>query len=309
MNVTSKTLVVAGIIGAAFISVLNASNKGTERPTVLAEKEAPKQAQLKLTAPETGRNITFADMSIKEVVLSESNTVVFRSEVNATSVGRAQHELLKKSAKLPSREPIYLVLDTPGGDIVSGNQLIDTAKGLGRPVHTITIFAASMGFNFVQRLSNRYILPSGTLMAHRARVSGIEGQVPGEAITSLASVLKVVTRMEEQNAGRLGITFDDYTKLVKDEYWVDGEDSLRQGAADNLAAIKCDKSLQGETRETFYTMWGPITVVWDKCPAVTSPIGIEFGGGLEEMKRIREHARNFRSFRKLLVQGLVSRAR
>lgn len=308
MNVTTKGFIGAAIIGLSAVSIVSAVNKQeTTQITALAERTPPKPATSNFKAPETGRNITFADMTIKEVVLSEANTVVFRSEVNAFSVGKAQRELLRKSRSLPRAEPLYLVLDTPGGDIVSGNQLIDTAKGLGREVHTITIFAASMGFNIVQRLNNRYILPSGTLMAHRATVSGIEGQVPGEAVTALATTLKVVTRMEEQNAGRLGITFDDYTRLVKDEYWVDGEDSLRQGAADNLVSIKCDKTLQGEVKETFQTFFGKVTIVWDKCPAVTAPVGLEFGGNLEDFKRIKESSKNFRSFRKLLSQAPGSR--
>jgi ATP-dependent protease ClpP protease subunit len=179
---------------------------------------------------------------------------------------------------LPKGEPIYLVLNTPGGDVEAGNQLIDTANGLSRPVHTITIFAASMGFNTVQALGNRYILPSGTLMAHRVRVGGIGGQVPGEFLTAVTRVIRQTQRMEMRNASRMGISFADYTKLINAEYWVDGEDAVRQGVADAVVNIRCDASLEGTSEETLQTPFGPISLIWSDCPAVTNPIGFKYSG-------------------------------
>lgn len=241
------------------------------------------------------------DVREENITLSESNTVVFRSVVDPLSVAKAQQELLKKDKNLGRGKPIYLVLDTPGGDISAGNMLIDTALGLSRPVHTITNFAASMGFNFVQRLGNRYITPSGTLMAHRARVSGLEGQLPGELLTTVGFIYSMVTKMEKQNAARLGISFEAYTALVKDEYWVTGEDAVAQNAADSIVNLKCDDSLQGTTKETFNTFFGPVTVTFSQCPAIQAPLDLQFGGDKRNEAEVKRYLRDYNLLRRMLI--------
>lgn len=244
------------------------------------------------------------DLSIKDIKLSRDNLVVFRSDVNALSAAQAQKELLDKDKKLPRGAALYLYLDTPGGDIVAGNQLVDTAMSLKRPVHTITIFAASMGFNIAQRLSTRYILPSGTLMAHRATVGGVGGQIPGEFLTQVSRLYALTTKMEKQNAGRLGISFEEYTALVNAEYWVEGDDAVKQNAADALASVSCDDSLAGTHKEQVQTFFGPVDLIWANCPAVTNPLGFEFKGPQEQMVDITKALGNFQLFRRTVVRGL-----
>jgi len=277
-----KTLMIAGtLIGVGTVVAFSGTGGGN---TVVSSFRAGRaeNASINLAAPSSVVKNSNKELPAARIELSKSNSLVFRGEVDGLSVSKAQQALLNLDKKLAKGLPIYLVLDTPGGDIMAGNQLIDTAKSINRPIHTITIFAASMGFNIVQRLNNRYILPSGTLMAHRARVGGVGGQIPGEFITAAATLYNLVLRMENQNASRLGINMDSYTSLVKDEYWVDGEDSVRQNAADSLAYITCDSSLSGSSKEIMNTFFGPIELEWSNCPAVTQPLGFSMGGGGEE---------------------------
>ena len=115
----------------------------------------------------------------KTVVLEKGNTVVIRSPVNSKSMSKAMFELNELSFKLNKEDKIYLVLDTPGGSVFAGLDFIDYAKALPQKIITITKFAASMGFQIVQNLDDRYITPSGTLMSHRAS-GGVSGQFDGE---------------------------------------------------------------------------------------------------------------------------------
>jgi len=271
-----------GMAGAAMIGG-NGGAIGEAIGSVSFKRISPQNNAINLAPPSAGNKVN-GDIPKVSILLSKNNTITFRSQVDGMSVSKAQQALLNLHKKLPKGAPIFLVLDTPGGDIVSGNQLIDTAHSLNRPVHTITIFAASMGFSFAQRLSTRYILPSGTLMAHRARVSGVEGQIPGEFITAAATLYNLVLGMERNNANRMGISMDTYTSLVKDEYWVDGEEAVRQGSADSLAYITCDSSLDGSSKEVIPTFFGPVAIEWSNCPAVTQPLGFEFLGAGAEQK-------------------------
>jgi ATP-dependent protease ClpP protease subunit len=82
------------------------------------------------------------------------------------SVDAAMKEIAVLHANLPSGEPIYLSLFTPGGSILAGNLLINFLQSLDREIHTISVFAASMGFVIAQSLDNRYAVPGAIMMAH-----------------------------------------------------------------------------------------------------------------------------------------------
>jgi ATP-dependent protease ClpP protease subunit len=282
-----------GMAGAAMLGG-NGGAIGEAVSSVSFKRTAPQNGVINLAQPSAGNKVT-GEIPKVSVLLSKNNTITFRSQVDGISVAKTQQALLNLHKKLPKGAPIFLVLDTPGGDIVAGNQLIDTAHSLNRPVHTITVFAASMGFSFVQRLGTRYILPAGTLMAHRARVSGVEGQIPGEFITAAATLYNLVLGMERNNANRMGISMDTYTSLVKDEYWVDGEEAVRQGSADSLAYITCDSSLDGTSKEVLDTFFGSIELEWSNCPAVTQPLGFAFiGQGAEQKMQDQNITRNIK---------------
>lgn len=293
-------VIIAALVALVSFSTYHSYTVGTN--TARAELNdgqigKPHPANVVFKAPSTGQQ--GREIKQETVTLSADNSVLFRAEVNVLSVAKAQKELLEKDAKLPNGAPLYLVLDTPGGDIAAGNQLVDVAKGLNRPVHTITLFAASMGFSFVQRLGTRYITPSGTLMAHRAFVQGVGGQVPGEFLTAAAVIYEATSKLERLNASRLGISFDTYQDLVRNEYWVSGDDAVAQNAADKLVTIKCDKSLAGTYTEVLRTMFGPLTLTWSKCPAITAPIGV--GAESEEaMAKLKPYLGNFQRLRRAL---------
>lgn len=300
----NKGLIAAFVViglGVYGMNNVNFNSAGADEPVSVGGK--PVKNNINLSAPSLPSDDA-AELVTKDLILSASNTIVFRSDVNAISVAQTQRRLLDMDASLGQGRPIYLVLDTPGGSISAGNSLIDTARSLRRPVHTITIFAASMGFAMVQRLGTRYVLPSGTLMAHRAHVSEVSGQIPGEFITAAANLFGLVTRLEKQNAARLGISFEDYTALVRDEYWVEGEDGVRQGAADALASIKCDSSLKGSYYESISTFFGEVRLEWSNCPAVTYPLGFAFDGSPVDRAAIAKSLSNYKHFRTTLVKGL-----
>src|SRR5579859_4879597 len=100
------------------------------------------------------------------IVLSKENTLVLNSEVNGESVGKIIADAKQldkglntlKSKIKGEKKPLYLFLNTPGGSIQSGLEMIEALNGLGRPTHTVTLFAASMGFQIAQNLGDRYVL-------------------------------------------------------------------------------------------------------------------------------------------------------
>jgi ATP-dependent Clp protease, protease subunit len=210
-----------------------------------------------------------------KILLTENNHVVFNQQVSPEYVAKKTLEVMAKSLK---SSPIYLVLNTPGGSVTAGLAFIDAINALDIKVHTVTIFAASMGYQFVQELGIRYITPSGTLMSHRGAVGGLSGQVPGELNSRLGRIQKMLNKMSDKAASRVKMSKQDYDSAIINELWVSGEEAVATNHADFVANVKCDKALiEGSYEETINTFIGSITLSFSKCPLVTAPVGVKFG--------------------------------
>jgi ATP-dependent Clp protease protease subunit len=248
-------------------------------PTPRNQKPATPR-NLQLTIPPVSSipllvNASFNRSAYPVVTLHKANTLVFRDIVSAKSMGVLQQKLFTMSNRLPANEPIYLVLNTPGGSIDAGTNFIDSVKALKRPVITITLFAASMGFHIVENLDSRWITPNGTLMSHRAAISGLEGQVPGEAITRLNFILRQVTILDELVAKRVGMRLKDYQNLVRDEYWVTGDDAVEERMADKVVLAQCSSDLDGTYTQSVDTFFGAIKMTWSNCPLIMAPVEVD----------------------------------
>lgn len=214
---------------------------------------------------------------IKTITLEEKNTVIFRSKFTGGSVAKAQTDLLRISKNLNKDENIYLVLDSPGGSVIAGMALIETAKTLPQKVHTITILAASMGYQTVQNLGTRYITPSGILMSHRASLSGLAGQIDGEIESRLGFYKDMTNNLDIIAANRVGLTLKDYKKLIVNEYWAGATKAVKDNHADEVAQIVCGDSLSGTIHKRVATFMGPMTVEFAKCPTIRYPVGLTRG--------------------------------
>lgn len=210
--------------------------------------------------------------SYDTIKLTEENSVTFREEVTSVSISKLEKELLKKAK---SGKTLYLVLDTPGGDIGAGLDFIDFINGSGIKVKTITQFSASMGAYIAESLGERLVTQHGTYMFHRAKVDGVGGQVPGEFNTRAQMIIDLVNIMERQNANRLGINLEEYTKLVKDEYWVSGAEAVASNVADRVVSISCGEDLQGEYTTQITVFIFKLNVTYSKCPAIKGPLNVE----------------------------------
>jgi ATP-dependent Clp protease protease subunit len=209
------------------------------------------------------------------IILGKKNTLVLKGVVNMLSVSKLQQEAILMSAKLDKNTPIYLVLDTPGGSVTAGQILVDTLKALPNKVHTITLFSASMGYHIVQRLDDRLILPSGTLMSHRMRVGGIEGQVPGEAVTAMNDTIRLANKLDREVSERINMPFEEYRAAIRDELWLDGSDSVAQNMADKEILALCGQDMMGTYEEKIDLLFFVIKATWSECPLIRFPVKVE----------------------------------
>jgi ATP-dependent Clp protease protease subunit len=211
--------------------------------------------------------------------LSKKNTVTFNQAFTGKYVAQKQNEIFKIAESLKPDEAIYLVMDSPGGSVSAGNSFIDSLKAIPNPIHTVTLFAASMAYHTVQNLGTRYILPSGQLMSHRARISGLGGQIYGELNSRLEYITKIVDRLDVIAAARVGMDVNAYKDLILNEFWITGNAAVRHNHADKVVLARCDESISGSYTETVRTLFGAFDVEFSNCPLIRSPLSIVRAGG------------------------------
>jgi len=210
-----------------------------------------------------------------KIILEASNTISFNQKFSMSYISKIQSEILEKNSNLEKGLPLYLVLNTPGGSVTAGNSLIDFIKALDREVHTITLFAASMGYHVVQSLNTRYITNSGELMSHRASIGGLSGQIEGEVEVRLNYVKRIVNLLDKNAAKRVGKTLSKYKNSIRDELWLVGQESVDKGHADEVADVTCGSSLKGTRVQQMRTTFGNLNLEFSNCPLIRYPISVK----------------------------------
>jgi len=218
------------------------------------------------------------------IVITSENSVSLHDVISQQSLAPVLQKLIELDAKLPVGKPLYLILNSPGGEIVAGANFIDAVKGLSRPVHTITLFAASMAFITAQNLGDRLITENGVLMSHRAS-GGVEGQIPGEIDVQLAFWERYIDKIQESSAKRMGLTSAELTKKHYNQLWMTGSDAIAQKAADKVVKVRCGADLIGTENKEVHFFIFTFNVTMSKCPLVTGPLKVEMAGGAPGAKK------------------------
>lgn len=201
------------------------------------------------------------------ITVSEDTTVLMDSVFEDASVREVMFSLKALSDKSSHDTTLYLVMDTPGGSVDAGLRLIEFAKALPQKVKTITIFAASMGFQTVSQLDERLILPSGTLMSHPISF-GIQGSTPYQVMSRYNWVLSMANTMDVIASTRMGLGLQPYKDLIHDEYWVVGHAAVKDHAADRVVLARCGKYSTVTKKKAIETMFGSYVVEVASCPFI-----------------------------------------
>lgn len=224
-----------------------------------------------LTLPFVGCYTNFtSDNQCKTTPLIElkpSNILLLKGEVNEASVQKFLYDLHKHDRK----KELILFLDTNGGSVEHGNKIVNEVQKYN--IACVAERAYSMGFVILQACKKRYITPYGRIMQHQLSY-GI-----GNEKAKVESYVDFISQIEESlasmQASRIGIPIDKFRLKTYNDWWMFGENAVKQNCVDDVVNVECSERLVHSN----YTMSQyNMDYIYSKCPLIPQPLEIKKNG-------------------------------
>jgi ATP-dependent Clp protease protease subunit len=228
-------LVLSALVGGTLVLSAFLGNKlffaGSDNlpSKIYIEDNSVKHADVKI------ENESNKTVSLDRLNLNLERTIFLTGTVRNNALKIAEKITLLNS--LDSESPIYLVISSPGGSVITGAAVISAIEASNAPVHTIChIMCASMGAMIHQYGNKRYMTDRSILMFHPAWVRGLGGDV--DRVSSLVRTLQdLIAEMENKVAKNVNISFDEYKAEANKELWLVSRSALSRGFVDGLVYI------------------------------------------------------------------------
>jgi hypothetical protein len=148
-------------------------------------------------------------------------------------------------------------------------------NSLRRPVIVVAnSLAASMGFHILQHSPKRLVTKFATIMSHRANGT-FGGDIPQQVSSRLKHIIDLISKMDKHVIRRTKGKYNkkSYGELIRDEYYSVGEDAIKDGFADEVVSLRCDRSLNKLVDRRIEILPFIIAKVKvSKCPLMTAPV-------------------------------------
>ncbi len=205
------------------------------------------------------------------IELNKQNLVTLRGEINDGLTS----ELIRKLNTF-SHNQLYLYISSPGGSVISGMQIIDQLKSIKeKNIKLICIadFAASMAFVIFQSCPVRYVTSSSILMQHQMSLR-LNGNL--QNVNNYIEFIKQIDDdLDELQAVKLQLNKDDFKNRVINDWWLSGNNIIKNKAADSIILVSCDTDLVNQNEEIKkFNLFVDVNIIFSKCPLSRDPIDI-----------------------------------
>jgi ATP-dependent Clp protease protease subunit len=136
-----------------------------------------------------------------------------------------------------SSEPIVVLIDSPGGNVLVGEQIVTAMESAHGPVYTVCLkMCASMGAIIHQYGTKRFALDRSVLMFHDAS-AGTSGRV-NEMLSLLEFIKRKLEKTNRYIVSRSKVSYEELMNLEANNYWLDAEEAKEKGFVDELVRIE-----------------------------------------------------------------------
>ena len=172
-------------------------------------------------------------------ILLDQRMVFLCGEISSESVDLIVRQLLFLES-LDEREPIKLIINSPGGEVLAGLYLYDQIKGMRVPIDIYcTEMAASMAAIILAagEKGHRFILKHSKVMIHEPLISSSSGGLTGSASSiakSAESIMQTKRDLVEILANDTGRSKREIEKAVAYDNFMSAREAVEFGICDAI---------------------------------------------------------------------------
>ncbi len=170
---------------------------------------------------------------IKGVISSDDDAEVYQffgySTVTPTDIADAISNA--------NGQPITVEINSPGGDVFAGSEIFTSLKNYSGNVEVNIVGLAASAASIIAMAGNTVkISPTGQLMIHRAStVSQGNSDNLSSDLQGLNSTDQAIVNVYQE---KTGMDPQDIYRMMSDETWINAQDAVKQGFADEIMFAK-----------------------------------------------------------------------
>ena len=177
----------------------------------------------------------------RENKLMESRSLFMSEAVTSSTARKLVTDLLTLDSI--SNDPIFLYINSPGGEVNSGFGIYDTIRFIGSPVTIVSAgLCASIAtiINIAVPKERRCSMPNSKFLIHQPLISGqVYGQDSDIEIKA-TQILKTREKLNKLLAEACGKTFEVVQEDTTRDFWMSAEESLEYGLIGKIVTNKSE---------------------------------------------------------------------
>jgi len=190
----------------------------------------------------------FPILSSSLLVLEEDSFVNLIGPVTPHSVDAIIYEWNEPALqeKMETDKKTILYINSPGGSVNAGNNLIEYMKSLQARNITIECIGQnfmSMAFIIFQKCDHRMVLMNSVGMQHQMSFT-LRGD-----FENVKNYFQLIHQMNENliemELEKIGLDRKEYQEKISHDWWIYGPDNVDQNTADQIISYTCSPSLFG----------------------------------------------------------------
>ena len=158
----------------------------------------------------------------------KTRQILLSGEINEENAEKIVRQLLILEAE--SDKPIYIYIDSPGGDVDAGFAIFDTIRFVNAPVYTIgwgLVASAAALILLASPKERRLSLPHSHYLIHQPS-SGMKG-VATDIEIHAAEIAKTKAKLNEIISEETGTDLEKVAADTDRDYWLNAEEAVKYG--------------------------------------------------------------------------------
>ncbi|MGP1437693.1 MAG: ATP-dependent Clp protease proteolytic subunit [Treponema sp.] len=188
------------------------------------------------TTTENKKKEHHSDALMKKFI--ETRQIIISGEVTEDLAEKTVTRLLVLEANSATK-PIYIYIDSPGGNVYSGFAIFDVIRFIKAPVKTIgmgLVASAASIILLAAKKTNRFALPNSQYLIHQP-LSEMRG-VATDLEIHAKEIERIKSRINSLIADETGKPVEQIFQDTERDYWLNSEEALEYGLVSKIVTTR-----------------------------------------------------------------------